>query len=342
VLYGGVWGYSLGGSVTKKANLSAVDLGTGQPRWRFERGGPLGPVASIGNTVVLGARDAAIGLDFETGAQRWESPGAADALAVAGGLVLAYANGSLRALEPARGEARWKARASAEPVVAGGLALVTDGQKLRALDPATGREEWSVDLPPGLSYPLQARGDRVYLAGARALGSVSLAARAVEWTIPLESALQTPVTVADDALYFTTQDPATGAYAFRAFDPVSRRDLWRYPMDSRAPMAPVVLGGLVAVGSNAEQESLVALRRSTGQVAWKARVGSPNVQPVARGGLLFVAAQGPNRIYALGAATGAERWRDWTMGWPMGMTLDPDGRLLVSADNLALYAYRTD
>jgi outer membrane protein assembly factor BamB len=55
-----------------------------------------------------------------------------------------------------------------------------------------------------------------------------------------------------------------------------------------------------------------------------------------------VAGQGPKRLYALGAATGAPLWSVMLNGWPLGAVLTADGKLLVSTDDLTLYAFRTE
>ncbi len=55
-----------------------------------------------------------------------------------------------------------------------------------------------------------------------------------------------------------------------------------------------------------------------------------------------VAGQGSNRVYAFEAGTGAVLWSGRLWGWPMGMALTEDGTRLVGADNLTLYAYRTE
>jgi len=60
-----------------------------------------------------------------------------------------------------------------------------------------------------------------------------------------------------------------------------------------------------------------------------------------KGGVLYVAGHGPNRVYAFDTATGALLWSGRLFGFPMGMALTEEGALLVSADNLTLYAYRT-
>jgi outer membrane protein assembly factor BamB len=111
-------------------------------------------------------------------------------------------------------------------------------------------------------------------------------------------------------------------------------------MDSGSQVTPIVMGLLVATAANSSAESLVALSRGTGAVAWSARAGTVPIQPVLSGGVLYVAGQGPNRVYAFQAATGAALWSGRLWGWPMGMAVTADGTLLVGADNMTLYAYR--
>src|SRR5712691_5880135 len=148
-IFGGTYAYQN----TTESRLAMVDLASGQARWRFERTGPLGPMAVAGGAIALGNGDAALLLDLATGRLRWEAKGSAQALAIAGEVVLATDNSSLRALELNTGKERWGVKASSEPVVAGDTAYVLDGRRLRALDSLVGVEAWNLDLPPGLSYP---------------------------------------------------------------------------------------------------------------------------------------------------------------------------------------------
>lgn len=337
-LFGGTYSYQN----TTESKLALVDLASGQARWRFERVGPIGPMAVEGGAIALGNGDAVLLVDLATGRLRWEAKGSAQTLAIADEVVLATENGSLRVLEVGTGKERWRVKASSEPAVTGDTAYVLDGRRLRALDVLGGTERWNLDLPAGLSYPHSYRGEHLYLLGSRTLGSINVRTRTVEWTLPLESALAAPLTVTDDVLYFTTQDPTSGAYWFRAVDVATCRDRWRVSLSSRAPMAPAVLPSLVLTGASAEKESLIALDRATGALAWKARVGTVSVQPVLREEVLYVAGQGPKRLYALGATTGAPLWSVMLNGWPLGAVLTADSKLLVSTDDLTLYAYRTD
>jgi len=337
-IFGGTYSYQN----TTESKLAMVELASGQARWRFERAGPLGPMAVKGGAIALGNGDAVLLLDLATGRLRWEAKGSGQTLAIAGEVVLATTNDVLRALELSTGKERWRVKASSEPVVAGDTAYLLDGRRLRALDALGGAERWSLDLPASLSYPHSLQGDHLYLLGSRVLGSINVKTRAVEWVLPLESALAAPLTVTDDVLYFTTQDPASGAYWFRAVDVATQRDRWRVSLSSRAPMAPTVLPSLVLTGASAEKESLVAVNRATGAVAWRARVGTVSAQPVLRGEVLYVAGQGPKRLYALSVGTGVERWSVMLNGWPLGAVLTADSNLLVSTDDLTLYAFRTD
>ena len=85
----------------------------------------------------------------------------------------------------------------------------------------------------------------------------------------------------------------------------------------------------------------MALSRANGSIAWQAQAGSIPVQPVARDRVLYVAGQGPNRVFAFETTTGSLLWSGRLFGWPMGLAVTPEGTLLVGADNLTLYAYRT-
>ena len=337
-IFGGTYAYQN----TTESRLAMVDLASGQARWRFERTGPLGPMAVAGGAIALGNGDAALLLDLATGRLRWEAKGSGQTLAIAGEVVLATTNDVLRALELSTGKERWRVKASSEPMIAGETAYLLDGRRVRAVTVSTGVEGWNLDLPAGLSYPHALRGEHLYLLGSRTLGSINVRTRTVEWTLPLESALEAPLTVTDDVLYVTTQDPTRGAYWFRAVEVATQRDRWRVSLSSRAPMAPAVLPSLVLAGASAEKESLIAFNRATGAPVWRARVGTVSVQPVLRGETLYVAGQGPKRLYALGAATGAPLWSVMLNGWPLGAVLTVDGKLLVSTDDLTLYAFRTE
>jgi len=340
VLYGGTYGYTVASQETKTSKLALIDSASGQARWRLEHNGTWGPIVLHGGTIAAAIGDSVIGFDLASGTQRWEMPIRARTLTVAGDVVLVAERQALHALDPASGRQRWEAKSTSDPSAAGDTALFVDGRILRAVAAGTGEARWSLELPTTLAYPQSVRGRHLYLLGASALGAVNLGTHSLEWVAPLGSAPTAGLAAADDTLYFTTQAP-TGSYVFHAFDPATRKDRWTRALDSSSPVAPIVIGSLVATAANSDDKSLLAMSRANGTVAWQATAGSVPVQPVVKGNVLYVAGQGPNRVYAFQADTGALLWSGRLWGWPMGIALTEDGTLLVGADNLTLYAYRT-
>jgi outer membrane protein assembly factor BamB len=341
VLFGGTYSYSAVGQETKTSKLALVDAVTGQARWRIERDGAWGPIVLHGGTVAIAIGDRVLGLDIASGVQRWDLPMRPRSLTPAGDVVLVAERETIRAIDLASGRQRWQMTSTTDPVASVDTALFMDGRTLRAVAAGDGVARWSLELPATLAYPQSRLGDHLYLVGASSLGSVNITSRSLEWVVPLSSAPTTGITAADETLYFTTQS-ALGPYVFHAFDPASQKDRWSRALDSSSRVGPIVMGSLVATAANGSAQSLVALSRVTGTIAWSARAGSVPVQPVVKGSVLYVAGQGPNRVYAFQADTGAVLWSGRLWGWPMGMALTEDGTLLVSADNLTLYAYRTN
>jgi outer membrane protein assembly factor BamB len=336
IIYGGTYSYQN----TKASRLASLDPVSGRPTWRMEHAGAFGPLVVEGGTIVVAGEDSVLGLDFTSGTQRWDVPFRARTLTAAGPVVLVAERQIIHALDPGSGRQRWQVPSATDPVMASDTVLFVAGGMLHAADASTGADRWTLELPPALAYPQSVAGDHLYLLGATALGSVSLASHRLEWVAALPSAPTTGIACADDALYFTTQTPA-GSYVFHAFDPATRKDRWTRALDSSSPVAPVVMGDLVATAANSDEQSLVAMARASGAVTWQARAGSVPVPPVVKGDVLYVAGQGPNRVYAFVVATGTLRWSGRLFGFPMGMALTEEGALLVSADNLTLYAYRT-
>ena len=336
VLYGGTYSFQN----TRTSRLAAVDVISGRPTWRMQHDGAFGPMVREGEMIAIAVEDSVLGLELASGIQRWSVPVRPRSLTAAPPVVLVAERQTLRALDPVSGAERWQTASATDPVTAGDTVLFVAGRTLHAVAAASGDPRWSLELPATLAFPKAVAGDRLYLLGASALGAVSLTNHRLEWVMPLSSAPTWGLAGGEDTLYFTTQLPA-GSYVFHALDPATGKERWTRPMDSSSPVAPVVMGELVATAANSEQQSLVALSRANGSIAWQAEAGSIPVQPVVRDSVLYVAGQGPNRVFAFQTATGSLLWSGRLFGWPMGLALTPEGTLLVSADNLTLYAYRT-
>lgn len=200
--------------------------------------------------------------------------------------------------------------------IAGDVALAGAGDSLVALDLGTGKERWRARAGP---EPVVSGVTAVVVDGQR-VRVLDASTGKERWSVDLPAGLAYVHSLKGEHLYLL------GAAA----------------LESHAPMAPVVFGPLVGTAASAARENFVALSRDTGALAWRGRTGSVAVQPVVKDGVLYVAGQGPHRLYAFKADTGAVLWTARLGNWPMGVALTEGGALLVSADNLALYAYRTD
>lgn len=149
-------------------SLVAVDLRTGQPRWRFRCRGEGGiRMACSGRVLVVVSGDSAIdALDISTGEVVWRFSDRVRfclAPAIVGDVVVAPCGepgggaGGIYGIDLFTGKLRYHsglpAAPSAQPLSAGGLAIIPFGgsrqARLAALDPRDGRERW-VCHDPGL------------------------------------------------------------------------------------------------------------------------------------------------------------------------------------------------
>jgi len=183
----------------------------------------------------------------------------------------------------------------ASPAVGEGMVIVSNQTKLVALDQATGAERWRAARPQSGSSPLIA-GGLVYV-GTRGEGLKAYDAEtgAVVWQflsgIPAApdgepaGVFDTSPILVDGTLFM-----AGGSYGgLFALDPATGEERWRFDTHGWVRSSPAVAGGIVYIASNA----------------------------------LFDADQtdpAPSALYAVDAATGAERWSlpfaaDIEMSW---------------------------
>jgi len=131
--------------------------------------------------------------------------------------------------------------------------------------------------------------------------------------------------VVGDTLFITTAhstaalDATTCKLIWRFVDPPAKADVWA------VNRGVAYLGGRVFRGT--PDGRLVALRSDSGRVLWNVKVGDPAVgeflssAPIAWRGTVFIGLAGSDwgtrgRVMAFDAASGAEKWRFWTV--PMG------------------------
>jgi outer membrane protein assembly factor BamB/dienelactone hydrolase len=219
VLYIGEGGYG---------GLSALDPATGAEHWRFDTHGATWASATVADGTVYIASDAVFDVDQEDPAPS-----------------------ALYAVDAATGKERWHMafetgeNSFSTPAVANGTVVVgvtnpdaNTGYYLAA-DATTGDERWrfALDKAPWEASP-GADGDLAYLTGGDdpALIAVDAATGEEQWRYTTEMALYAMPVVAENVLYFQSQDGH-----MTALDPVTGAEFWQAQLGWGG--APVVADG---------------------------------------------------------------------------------------------------
>lgn len=237
----------------------ALDLATGQLRWRAQTDGPIiGSVLVEGGVVYVGSSDGYLyALDAQTGQQVWQpfaTKGSIWSTPVAAGgtLYVASMDRRLYAIDMATGQPRWPQpfRAAAgipsTPAVAQGLVLVgTMDRKFYALDAQTGQVRWAF------------KADNWF------------------WSEPL---------VVGDTVYAGALDGRV-----YALDISSGQPRWSQPFQARAPVraAPVMAEGVLVVAD--KDGNIYGLDPATGLQAWSGKLeGSVLADPYKAGPWVYL------------------------------------------------------
>lgn len=329
----------LGGNMTGKGGLFAIDQTTGKVKWSFRPLFKSGTAAmtmapAVSGTTVIASfptayPGATIGLTLATGKELWRGPDPASGVATTNGLALIVGkNGTLYALDAATGTEKWTAALSAStrctstPVARGNTVYVTafvdtadagkaKGHLLFALDAATGAERWRYRAEGLYAH------DGVCLQGMLA---------------------------ADEAIY------ATGDNHLYAIDRETGRNRWkaidiRRPADRQAvpEFVGLVDAGTTIVGLTVD--TVFAFDKQTGRMAWELpgqyRTSAPST--AVAGGVLYF--QGSPKIKPAAAPGGTLHALDletreilWSFSrptdepnWSFGFVTPVDGALWVDS-----------
>jgi outer membrane protein assembly factor BamB len=255
----------IGGNITNRGGLFAVDATTGKLKWSFR---PTG--TQMGNAGVSGAP------------------------VVSNGLVIAPMGNTLMAATIATGRQAWRGPVTPTAAAAaadGGMAFVLgeDGS-FHGLDAATGREKWAVPFPARGSCPSVpvARAGNVYVTrnvlvkAADASQPASYARHLValdgntgeeRWRYPAVSAGNVNICISEGVVsgdnYF-----AVDGVTLHGVNLTTGRSLWP-PVEVRAPYdgreRAFRLSGLVDAGDvlvGVTQVALVAFDKATGRRVW--------------------------------------------------------------------------
>jgi outer membrane protein assembly factor BamB len=193
------------------------------------------------------------------------------------------------------------------PALAGGHLYVADGQgNVAVYDAATGAPGWTRKLTKPASSPAYPEGILVVGAGdgVYALDAMS---GAIRWKLPTDDPVESSPAISRVAVYIGLGD---GSLAAIDLDTGTLR--WRTTIGGAITRAPALAEDLVFVGGDGG--SFAAVRTADGSIAWRQSLGHGQVStPAVRDGVVYVASgldetDAPHVFSAFGAADGVPRW----------------------------------
>lgn len=292
--------------------------------WRFtdHLSSRKAPVVADGDLYVGSFDESAafVCLDPATGDERWRTDLGEggdvrfpdSAAAVAGDLVIAGFGERLFAFDRESGDVRWQTGFEEEvnaTVVADGTGYVTTrGGSVVAFDPKSGDEAWRRDVGQWCPGPVAVAGETVYAVANRA----------------------------DDEGSLVALDAAAGS------------ERWRYASQQRLAGAPAVTEGTVFVGDARGVHAV----STEGDRRWRFQ-GRPledhewhnwsyeGSSPAVADGTVYVGAA-DERVYALDAESGEQRWEFWTWNNVTGAPVVTPDTVYVGSDDTVVYALDVD
>jgi outer membrane protein assembly factor BamB len=281
--------------------LYALDAATGAERWRFDTGSSgskrrvtSAPVVA-GDLVLFGADDNIVrALSAADGKPRWQFETKAQVFgppAVDGeGAYIASADGTLYAVNLADGKPRWQyalgeAAHTAPAVYEGVVYIGAQDMRLHAVSARDGVELWSF-LTSGKAEAVAvvSAGQVFFGSGDSRLYALNQSDGAMNWYYSTGDAVYTHPVVDGSVVYVASMGEALSALSTG-----TGKLLWEYNTDTPLRYAPVLQGGRLYLAP-ASDPVLVVLDAASGALVAKQDAGEwPACQPLASGGLLYVA-----------------------------------------------------
>ncbi|MFG2780081.1 PQQ-binding-like beta-propeller repeat protein [Streptomyces prunicolor] len=207
------------------------------------------------------------------------------------------------------GTVRWRVHVGgavySAPCVTGGTVYVT-GRGLWALDTADGTVRWTNPDAGHQSSPTTA-GDTVYVAGYGWFFALDAADGRPRWRRRMNWHSHTQPLVANGLLHYVN-----GSRYLRTVDASTGRRRWRvkYRRKHWNDSAPVLADStLYAVD---DRGTVRAFDPATGALRWQQSTFARwPVTPLLHDGALYVGGRLGAEVYALDAATGEHRWKEW-------------------------------
>ncbi|WP_406281140.1 PQQ-binding-like beta-propeller repeat protein [Embleya sp. NBC_00896] len=242
----------------------ALDPRTGEQTWQYTADNQIiGSPLLSGTSLVFGTIDnRIIALDMTQGGQRWmwsdgaQRGGVMPASTGVGAdfLYLVYADGTVSAFHPASRTVPWTIRLAAPIARAaravGDLVYVVTGLTLVALDARTGDILWRFRGTPDLSVPVVGK-ELVYTTDIGTLYALDPRTGVERWRQTTGATVPSPVAVVDGVAY------AGGEDELHAFDRLTGKRRWSYPVSTYLTAAPAGAKGVLLLGTAGSE--LVAL-----------------------------------------------------------------------------------
>jgi len=292
-------------------HLYAIDLQTGNEKWRYKAGALKTPAAVRDGKVYIGNMDGMLHVvDAAKGTKIWtyETPNQAEITSgvsfMGNKILFGCADESLYCLSE-KGEKLWTFRVQGGPVLAT-PAISQDrtfvagcDSTLHVLDAAKGEELSSLDLGGQIGSTAAVAGDHLFVGtmGSSVLG-VDWKQSKISWTFEPEKSRQpfySSPAVTDKLIVIGCRDRHV-----RALDRAKGTEVWDFVASGQVDCSPVIVGDRVIVGAKDRTGSLYVLDLAKGTLRSKieldgAIIGSPAVS----GGRLVVATE-KGTVYCLG------------------------------------------
>jgi outer membrane protein assembly factor BamB len=290
--------------------------GRPQRLWRFDSAGELysSPVVANG-LVYFGSKSGFLfALDIATGETRWRADLGDNIIvksspAVLDDRVIVGAGYGLFAFDPLTGREIWRAStpslSESSPSFADGKVFVASStSSVYAFDVDTGKQLWSLQTDGLIKSSPAIVGDVLFVGTDDGkLYAISTKTGQTRWRFDTVGGIFSSPAVAGELVYTTSIGGKT--YAIAIAGNTQKTALWQY--DAGGEASPVVSGGVVYVAS-ADGGVYAFDAIAGGAPKWLFPTGSPiTSSPTIADGILYVASG--KTLYAVDAATGTELWR---------------------------------
>lgn len=281
---------------SKSGFLFALDLKTGETRWRADLGDNIivkSSPAVLDDRIIVGAGYSLFAFDPLTGKEIWRSstpPLSESSPSFANGKVyVASSTSSVYAFDVETGRQLWSLQTDglikSSPAIADEVLFVgTDDGKLYAMSTKTGQTQWRFDTVGGIFSSPAVAGDLVYVTsiGGKTY-AVNIAGNTQKTALwQYDAGGEASPVVSNGVVYVASADG--GLYAFDAI--AGGAPLWLFPTGARITSSPAIADGVLYVASG---KTLYAVDVASGTELWRYGAGYViNTSPVVVDGFVFI------------------------------------------------------